>query len=101
MKLCDRVDFLSKLALRYLSPASRLSGNVAQYRGESSPGEWFCLPTEAGCPSACESSESERSSELSALSLQVRTEQRLRHIEIQVTARRRQSIVHTNGGVRN
>ena len=69
MKLCDRVDFLSKLASRYLFPASRLSGNIAQYRVESSPGEWFCLATEAGCPSACESSESEQSSELPVLSL--------------------------------
>ena len=101
MKLCHRVDFLSKLASRCLSPASRFSGTIEQYRGESSPGEWFCFAKEAGCPSACGSSESWQFSELSALSLQVRTEQRLRHIEIQVTARRRQSIVHTNGGVRN
>ena len=101
MKLCHRVDFLSKLASRCLSPASRFSGTIEQYRSESSPGEWFCFAKEAGFPSACGSSESCQFSELSALSLQVRTEQRLRHIEIQVTARRRQSIVHTNGGVRN
>ena len=103
MKLCHRVDFLSKLASRCLSPASRFSGTIEQYRGESSPGGGggFCFAKEAGFPSACESSESCQFSKLSALSLQVRTEQRLRHIEIQVTARRRQSIVHTNGGVRN
>ena len=38
MKLCHRVDFLSKLASRCLSPASRFSGTIEQYRGESSPG---------------------------------------------------------------
>ena len=35
------------------------------------------------------------------LTLQVAKEQKLRHIEIKVVARRRQSIIHTRGGVRN